>query len=162
VDDDMSQATHGVFPVSPAAKAFFEHAHRTGEYRCPVTKNPCGTDTTLVGVECPLGTVCPWREAYEAGWDARAALAIWPVLPKEPPPGLLMSMAIRYDHDLGVPGYYDNPMFGDCLTHAQRLTSTLTTMRQLYEEVSGHGFYRPEKEAEYAAQSGHNAWTVEE
>jgi hypothetical protein len=88
--------------------------------------------------------------------------AIWPVLPKEPPPGLLMSMAIRYDHDLGVPGYYDNPMFGDCLTHAQRLTSTLTTMRQLYEEVSGHGFYRPEKEAEYAAQSGHNAWTVEE
>lgn len=72
--------------------------------------------------------------------------------PKEPPLGLLMSMAMRYDHGLGCPGYYDSPMFaGQGVSHAQRVESTLRTMRQLYEEVSGYGFYRPEKEADYAA-----------
>lgn len=72
-------------------------------------------------------------------------------LPNDPPPGLLMSMAIRYDHGLGCPGYYDNfPRFeGD--NHQKRLESTLRTMRQIYEEVSGFGFYAPEREAEYAA-----------
>lgn len=79
------------------------------------------------------------------------ALAAEP-LPKEPPPGLLMSMAIRYDHGLGMPGFYDSGIYTDVtgITHAQRLDSTLRTMRQLYEEVSGHGFYRPELEADYA------------
>ena len=72
----------------------------------------------------------------------------------EPSPGLLMSMAIRYDHALGCPGYYDHPLVGTPgITHAQRLLSTLTTMRQLWEEVVGQGFYRPEKEAEYAAMA---------
>jgi hypothetical protein len=72
-------------------------------------------------------------------------------LPKEPPPGLLMSMAIRYDHGLGCPGYYDSfPRFeGD--GHQKRLESTLRTMRQLYEEVSGQGFYKPELEGQYVA-----------
>lgn len=74
-----------------------------------------------------------------------------PVLPKEPPPGLLMSMAIRYDHGLGLPGYYDSLPTAHGLTHAMRLESTLRTMRQLYEEVSGHGFYSAARTAEYAA-----------
>ena len=71
----------------------------------------------------------------------------------EPPPGLLMSMALRYDHGLGMPGYYDQEMFKTPYnpTHAQRLESTLSTMSQLWEEVTGNGFYRPEKEAEYVA-----------
>jgi hypothetical protein len=80
------------------------------------------------------------------------------VLPQEPPPGLLMSMAIRYDHGLGMPGYYDSlnaaGLTAHGLTHKQRLESALRTMRQLYEEVSGHGFYSPEREAAYAAQAG--------
>ncbi len=33
-------------------------------------------------------------------------------LPTIPPEGLLLSMAIRFDHGLGVEGYYDDPMFG--------------------------------------------------
>ena len=75
-----------------------------------------------------------------------------PALPKEPSPGLLMSMSIRYDHALGCPGYYDNALFSSSKTgHADHLRTTLTVMRQLYEEVSGHGFYSPDKEAEYAA-----------
>lgn len=69
-----------------------------------------------------------------------------------PSPGLLMSMALRYDHGIGFPGYYDQDMFRiEGVTHAQRLSATLTTMRQLWEEVVGKGFYKPEKESEYVA-----------
>ena len=84
------------------------------------------------------------------------------LLPKEPPPGLLMSMAIRYDHALGCPGYYDQQqLFGEKgPSHSQRLESTLTTMRQLYEEVSGHGFYRKSRESEYAAITAHQPPTA--
>lgn len=75
--------------------------------------------------------------------------------PAEPPPGLLMSMVIRMDHGLGVPGYYDQPMFGsDAPTHKQRLEAALVTARQMWEEVVGQGFYRPERESFYAAKSG--------
>lgn len=64
-------------------------------------------------------------------------------LPQNPPPGLLMSMAIRSDHGLGVPGYYDQPMFAASgLTHQQRLDLALMEMAKLYEEVSGYGFYK--------------------
>lgn len=75
-------------------------------------------------------------------------------LPKDAPLGLLVSMAIRFDHGLGVQGYYDAPIFGvEGVGHAKRLRATISTMRQLYEEVSGHGFYSPEKEASYAAMA---------
>jgi hypothetical protein len=96
----------------------------------------------------------------EGGMDGAAMKAAMRalVLPQEPPPGLLMSMAIRYDHGLGRPGYYDSlnaaGLTAYATTHAQRLDSALRTMRQLYEEVSGHGFYSPEREAAYAAQAG--------
>jgi len=84
---------------------------------------------------------------------ALAAIAEALQAPTEPPPGLLMSMAIRFDHGLGCPGYYYSELFRgpNEPTHAQRLESTLRQMRQLWEEVVGLGFYRPEKEAEYGA-----------
>lgn len=83
-------------------------------------------------------------------------------VPAEPPPGLLMSMALRYDHGLGCPGYYDSAIFASSgITHAKRLDATLRTMRQLWEEVSGNGFYRPEKEAEYADMLGGIAGTAQ-
>lgn len=75
-------------------------------------------------------------------------------LPKEPPPGLLMSMAIRYDHALAVPGYYDQPFFkemGECPTHKERLEGALQVMSQLYEEVAGYGFYSKEGSGYYVA-----------
>lgn len=86
------------------------------------------------------------------GWSDKA-----PALPQQPPLGLLVSMAMRYDHGLGMPGYYDSlaslGLGWKGVAHKQRLLGTLATMRQLYEEVSGHGFYRPELEASYASRA---------
>lgn len=73
-------------------------------------------------------------------------------VPREPTPGLLMSMAIRYDHGLGVDGYYDQPLLAGNGAHKQRLESTLRTMRQLHEEVTLRGFYKPERESAYSEQ----------
>jgi hypothetical protein len=74
-------------------------------------------------------------------------------------PGLAMSMALRYDHAIARPGYYDwtggAPGFGEKQPgrHAQRLAGTIGSMRQLWEEATGHGFYRPERESEYVAMA---------
>ena len=68
-----------------------------------------------------------------------------------PSVGLLVSMAIRLDHGLGCPGYYDSPAFSASgLTHKRRLEAAMSTARQLWEEATGHGFYSPEKEQRYA------------
>lgn len=75
-------------------------------------------------------------------------------LPLNAPPGLLMSMALRYDHALGCPGYYDQEFLAQPgVTHEMRLKSTLNIMQQLYEEVAGFGFYKPELEQKYAILS---------
>ena len=64
--------------------------------------------------------------------------------------GLLVSMAIRLDHGLGGPGYYDSPAFSASgLTHKRRLEAAMRTARQLWEEVAGVGFYSPAREAYY-------------
>ena len=78
-----------------------------------------------------------------------------PDFPKEPPMGLLVSMALRDDHGLGVPGYYDDGLVHAAtgVSHQQRFEAAIARMRQIYEEVSGHGFYSPDKEAEYAARA---------
>lgn len=104
-------------------------------------------------IECYAGDEPPedgnkdWIPLYRRAEGAANAA---PVAPTEPPPGLLMSMALRMDHGLGVPGYYDQQMFGsEAPSHKQRLEAALITARQMWEEVTGHGFYRPEKEPEY-------------
>lgn len=62
-------------------------------------------------------------------------------LPEEPPPSLLYSMAMRYRHDFGLKkNPEDGPLSSGCTDEERR--AILTTMRQLYEEVAGHGFYR--------------------
>lgn len=83
--------------------------------------------------------------------DALAANG-YVIVPKVPSPGLLMSMALRSDHGLGCPEYYDQEMFGAKLypmTHADMVESAITQMRQLHEEVVGTGFYDVTKEDEY-------------
>ena len=65
----------------------------------------------------------------------------------EPSLGLLMSMEIRYDHALGIPGHYDSGIYKHLgVTHQQRLENTISTMRQLWEEIAGQGFWSPEQD----------------
>lgn len=88
------------------------------------------------------------REAFERALEEGGFV----VVPKEPGPGVLMSMALRADHGLGCPGYYDQPMTATPgVTHARRLEVALEEARRQYEEVVGTGFYRPEREEEYRA-----------
>ena len=85
-----------------------------------------------------------------AALPARAE-AVPPETNATPPVGLLVSMAIRLDHGLGCPGYYDSPAFSASgLTHKRRLEAAMSTARQLLEEVTGQGFYSREKEQQYA------------
>jgi hypothetical protein len=75
-------------------------------------------------------------------------------IPLEATPGLLMSMAIRDDHALGMPGYYDQPFVAtEGVTHAKRVESALRKMSQLHEEVVGKGFYKPHLEDQYTARA---------
>lgn len=61
-------------------------------------------------------------------------------LPKEPPADLIESMCYRYAHDFGLDKDPDSPLSsGWTMQERQSLRST---MRQLYEEVSGNGFYK--------------------
>ena len=61
-------------------------------------------------------------------------------LPEEPPAGLLYSMALRYRHDFGLNrSGEDGPLV--CGVSEDERRAILTTMRQLYEEVAGHGFF---------------------
>lgn len=55
------------------------------------------------------------------------------MVPAEPSEECLRSMAIRYDHGLAIPGYYED--------HERRMEVTMRQMRQLYEEAVGMGFY---------------------
>lgn len=62
-------------------------------------------------------------------------------LPKEPPPGLLVSMAMRYRHDFGLNAEDDDGPIAVGVTPKQR-EAILSMMRKYYDEVAGNGFYR--------------------
>jgi hypothetical protein len=60
------------------------------------------------------------------------------VLPREPTDGLLVSMALRLNH-------------GFVLDSEQSRKIQVSSMRQVYEEISGEGFYKVEREQDYKA-----------
>ena len=69
---------------------------------------------------------------------------------KKPSIGVLMSMAMRQNHALGCPGYFDlMPMMSGGVSHARHLEVALSDAGKLYEEVVGTGFHSPEKDAGY-------------
>lgn len=75
-------------------------------------------------------------------------------VPIEPSDGLLNSMALRFDHGIFAPAFPGAKFIPSTEEERQqRIEVTRTIMRQLHEEVVGKGFYRPEREAEYAAKS---------
>lgn len=103
-----------------------------GEYtgrshRLLVTSKTAGGTWGLPADLCVLGV------APETAPD-HAVVAIAPT------DALLMSMALRYDHALGLPDYYDE-LEGQGASQ-RRLDAALALMRQLHEEVVGAGFYR--------------------
>lgn len=71
------------------------------------------------------------------------------VVPKEPPRGLLISMAIRDNHAfLVTPHTFENGIITSGVNPEHR-ESVLSSMRQLYEEVVGTGFWSHERDAGY-------------
>jgi hypothetical protein len=74
-------------------------------------------------------------------------------IPKTPTPGILMSMALRVDHGLGCPGYYDQfNVTGEAWrSHARRLEVALSDARKQYEEIAGTGFYSKDREDYYCS-----------
>lgn len=73
------------------------------------------------------------------------------MVPVEPSLGVLASMAIRRDHGLGCPGYYDAPVFGaENVGHQRRMEVAIGEARQQYAEVVGNGFYSLDREGHYA------------
>lgn len=88
------------------------------------------------------------------------------IIPQKPTLGRLVSMGTRYDHSLGIrapddddrhqyPGYIDPTGMKTnfhCYTGGKtdrEVKSILRTMSQLYEEISGLGFYQESKESGY-------------
>jgi hypothetical protein len=73
-------------------------------------------------------------------------------VPVEPTDGLLMSIAMRFDHAIAMPGFYDQQMLGGKPgDHARRLSSLIADARRAHEEIVGKGFYAPEREDDYKA-----------
>lgn len=65
-----------------------------------------------------------------------------PRLPKEPPEGLLRSMALRIRHDFNLEKLDGDPSSSGT-TFAVR-QAIISDMRRLYDEIRGYGFYRQE------------------
>ena len=59
------------------------------------------------------------------------------VLPKEPPPGLLQSMATCYDHSFGLQSPFETEE-----QHKERQERILYEMRKYYDEISGYGYFK--------------------
>lgn len=72
------------------------------------------------------------REVLESLGDSG-----WSVGDRQPPMGLLQSMAVRLDHGLGLPGYYDQ--FGmPPGTHAQKLEKAIDLARDTHTSFVRH------------------------
>lgn len=81
-----------------------------------------------------------------AGWSTIRALdlldqlqAVPEISCDEPPPGLLLSMAICLDHAIGLDGYYDQ--FGEG-HHEEKKREALHDMRKVWHEVVGTGYFK--------------------
>jgi len=99
----------------------------------------CMTKTPDLEYHDPL---CTYRLCAEAEFALRQRT---PEIPEEPSIGLINSMCFRFAHDFGLP----KDAIGQGFTERER-DSLRRQMRQVYEEISGRGFYRPEREQEYS------------
>jgi hypothetical protein len=70
-------------------------------------------------------------------------------VPENPETERIESMCMRYDHAHGIP-----VMFETEDDWHRRQEYNRTTMRQLYEEATGQGFFRTEKPTHTARMAG--------
>jgi hypothetical protein len=75
-------------------------------------------------------------------------------VPKEPPIGLLVSMAVCQDHDFGMPEKTEDILNADYRirfgkTVAEYQKDVLLKMKRLYNEVVGRGAWAPERDEFY-------------
>jgi hypothetical protein len=75
----------------------------------------------------------------------------------DPPLGVLMSMALRYDHAIACPGYYDQPIFGK--NHTHEVIKTVERMRDLYQRFTAA--FTPEESVLIAEICGGGFWSAE-
>lgn len=138
--------------VSPYSERDIISLDRAGNYYC---RHVAAMTKFALHAKSDIAAELAWRDSRIATLEAALAVAQgqgFVMVPMVPTDGLLMSMAIRSDHALGCPGYYDQPIFGgEGVGHAKQLAATLSEMRKLHEEVVGDGFYKPEKDAQYVA-----------
>ena len=87
------------------------------------------------------------RVAYSQALTNTLNGAVPPVagLPKQPPAGLLHSMAMRMRHDFGLNRDVNQPLSAG-MTREER-EALLADMARLYEEVAGHGFFKWSEDA---------------
>jgi hypothetical protein len=121
---------------------------RFGITRCAPVGDQFFGDYDIAALERLAQEAADLLDKFERGQPAELDGKQVVCIPLEATPGLLMSMAIRDDHALGMPGYYDQPFVA-----TKRVESALRRMSQLHEEVVGKGFYKPELEEEYATRA---------
>lgn len=103
-------------------------------------------DATYAGAVEELNALC------DMALSALSAQEQWVQVPREPTRGLLMSIALRLDHGLGCPGYYDQTLLGGKPgDHQRRLDMALADARRAYDEIVGAGFWSQERNADYEA-----------
>jgi hypothetical protein len=88
-----------------------------------------------IHITVTLGDLRDLRWALSAASETRQS---------EPPKGLLVSIALRLDHGLFLPGFAETEE-----EHKRRVQSALADARRAWEECSGNGFWSPERNAAY-------------
>ena len=91
------------------------------------------------------------KTAAELAWNAATAHRAEQVAQKEPPYGLLVSIALRLDHGL----FLKQSLIGETDDqHKRRIEVALSDARKAWEECSGNGFYHQTHENEYRNHLG--------
>nr|WP_319527780.1 ead/Ea22-like family protein [Pseudomonas laurentiana] len=151
IDKDQLKATAQAASQGHWGQDGFEvHNDDVEDYRVAQCRSM--TDAAFIAAASPA-SILELLAENEALRKEREGMVLVPEAPSE---GLLMSMAIRQDHGLGVPGYYDQPLMQRAnhgVSHARMVECALSDMRKLHEEVVGSGFYSPGKESDYAAMA---------
>lgn len=146
-DDELAAATKAYNVYDEGEQPMAMHAALTTFLQLRRATRATGAAEGAEPTDAERWRILPLGQVTAAPQEGVSVPPGYALVPLEPSDEHLTSMAIRSDHGLGVPGYYDQPMMrlvagGEGLTHAKRLEGVKRNMRQLYEEAIGQGFFR--------------------